>query len=530
MYGNLNFIQNEKLYFKAKQIEEETGKKLLNFKEVADYLHCGDEEVRALLSCGSLNSVEPSGSIFRTLDIAAFELGIINRGLDFTLTSALPSAPLIIEDIDAEEFEMIKKKHGIGSVYWNESRNCWQAAFYVLEDGEKKRKIISAQSSDEVYLKMAQLRSGKMAFVSEDEIPKPKELHTVTAIWNFILENMKRPVISDGTYKWYKNITKPMITQLGDVNIEELTSAQIIDFINSLRYTAVGELASESRIKKATEQLKLVISYSMSEGYIIRNPYNLNVRRPRGVERDPRETALNMDEVAQLLGHIRNTKSDMMKTLIPALLLSGLRINEFLALKYSDLDRETGTIYVHEAIHLTYNKNTGKRTGRDLGNTKTEASVRKIPVPPIFFDIIDNWHNFVYENPRRVEGIEREGTQDIIFTGIDGKIRADDTTRSRCAGYLKEWGLKKPNTTFHGFRRTYATLAYEAGAEMETISMLLGHKPDVKDGCEVAREHYIYIRDEFTNQKMKEAVEKFYDYVGSVFEENIELKHLKSKK
>ncbi len=58
-----------------------------------------------------------------------------------------------------------------------------------------------------------------MAFVSEEEIPKPKELHKVAAIWGYILENIKRPVISDDTYKWYKNITKPMITQLGDVKI-----------------------------------------------------------------------------------------------------------------------------------------------------------------------------------------------------------------------------------------------------------------------------------------------------------------------
>jgi hypothetical protein len=53
----------------------------------------------------------------------------------------------------------------------------------------------------------------------------------------------------------------------------------------------------------------------------------------------------------------------------------------------------------------------------------------------MFFNIIDNWHDFVYTNARRVRGIEREGTQDInLCTGIDGKIRADDTTRARCAG------------------------------------------------------------------------------------------------
>ncbi len=297
-----------------------------------------------------------------------------------------------------------------------------------------------------------------------------------------------------------------------------------------MRYTAVGELASESRVKKATEQLKLVINYSLEEGYITKNPYNRNVRRPKGVDRDPRQTALTWAELEQLLTEIKKTKSNMMKTLVPALLLSGLRINEFLALKYSDLDRETGTIYVHEAIHITYNKTTGKRTGRDFGETKTEASVRKIPVPPLFFDIIDNWHNFVYKNPRRVSGIEREGTQDIIFAGVDGKIRADDTTRARCADYLKKWGLKKTNTTFHGFRRTYATFMHESSVDKGTVALVLGHKPAVDKDGQVASEHYIRPDDDVvTQKKMKEAVEKFYDYVGSMFEENIELTYLNKK-
>ena len=94
---------------------------------------------------------------------------------------------------------------------------------------------------------------------------------------------------------------------------------------------------------------------------------------------------------------------------------------------------------------------------------------------------------------------------------------------------MKEWGLKKPNTTFHGFRRTYATLMYESGVDVENISMLLGHKPELDDGCTVAREHYICIRDEVTKKKLKETIEKFYDCVGSAFEENIKLSHLKKK-
>lgn len=443
MHENLIIMQSEKVSLKATQIEEATGKRLLNLEDTATYLHCGIEEARALVTCGRLSSIVPNGEVFRPLDIAAFELGIFNRGLDSTLASALPSHPLKFEDIDVEEFEMVKKSHGLGSVYWNESRNCWQAAFYVVENGEKKRKIISSQSYDEAYMRMAQLRGGKMAFVSEDEIPKPKELHKIADIWDYILENIKRPVINEASYHWYQGISKPMLTELGDINIEDLTSSQIINFVNSLKYKEDKQLSSESRIKKATEQLKLVISYSIEEGYIARNPYNRNVKRPRGVELDPRHTALYLEEVEQLLSNIQKTESNMMKTLVPALLLSGLRINEFLALKYCDINRETGTIFIHDAVHLNYDEDTGKEKGRGLGNTKTAASVREIPVPAMFFNIIDNWHDFVYKNARRVRGIEREGTQDIIFTGIDGKIRADDTTRARCAGYLKEWGAEK---------------------------------------------------------------------------------------
>jgi hypothetical protein len=165
----------------------------------------------------------------------------------------------------------------------------------------------------------AQLRGGKMAFVSEDEIPKPKELHKIADIWDYILENIKRPVINEASYHWFWVISKPMLTELGDINIEDLTSSQIINFVNSLKYKEDKQLSSESRIKKATEQLKLVISYSIEEGYIARKSLQRNVKRPRGVELDPRHTALYLEEVEQLLSNIQKTESNMMKTLVPAI-------------------------------------------------------------------------------------------------------------------------------------------------------------------------------------------------------------------
>jgi hypothetical protein len=70
---------------------------------------------------------------------------------------------------------------------------------------------------------------------------------------------------------------------------------------------------------------------------------------------------------------------------------------------------------------------------------------------------------------------------------------------------------------------------YEAGVDKETISLILGHKPAVDKGTQVASDHYIWVRDEVTQGRMKEAVEKFYTRVGSMFEEHIQLTHLKRK-
>ncbi len=60
---------------------------------------------------------------------------------------------------------MVKKSHGLGSVYWNESRNCWQAAFYVVgQNGETKKRRSSVRSHyDEAYMRMPSFRGGKMA-------------------------------------------------------------------------------------------------------------------------------------------------------------------------------------------------------------------------------------------------------------------------------------------------------------------------------------------------------------------------------
>ena len=440
-------------------------------------------------------------------------LAIIQKlGLDFSRGSALPSRPPQIEDIKSEEdFNSMGGKYGFGSVYENKERGCFQAAFYMVEGGVKKRKILSAPSYDEAVLMMAQLRSGKMAYVSEKEIPAPQQYHTVGEIWNYILKYQKAG-IKESSRRWYMDIAKPMIDQLGDKNIEELTSKDVQAFTLSLKYREDGGLSSESKVKKTTEQLKAVIRYAINEGYITRNPYNGNVKRPKGIQRDPRETAYTKKEVIKLLNAVAHENSIVLSTLVKCLLLSGMRIGEFVTLRYSDLNRKQGTIHV---CHSVDKHDDGTRS---LGTTKTEAGDRVIPVPKQFFEAIDAWSVYVRSDKKRVARIKAQGTEDIIFTASNGTIRNADTARNHLNEITKKAGLKKPNSSFHGLRRTYASLMHDSGVDVETISVLLGHKPDLDDGCQVARKHYIRPNQEINLFKKCAAVKKYMEFMSGVFD------------
>ena len=423
----------------------------------------------------------------------------------------------LIEDMNEEYWEMVKQ-HGYGSVYKNKARNCYQAAFYLLEDGEKKRKIISAPSYAEALLKMTTITSGETASVREENLPTPQVYHTIKDIWNHIL-NVQKAGIRPSSKRWYIGITKLLIEDLGDTNIEDLTSSDIQKFINKIIVGKNGHPASESKVKKTTEQLKAIVQFALNEGYISKNPFNGNVVRRKGIQNDPRDASYSLNEVEAILKKLKHAESIVLRTAIPALLLTGMRIGEFLTLGYSDLDRDKGMILIRHSIE--------NRSGvRVRGITKTEAGHRTIPVPPIFFDIIDNWQEYVVKNSRRVQLREN---QDVIFCNDRGEIRNPDTLRSDFNEFLRKNHMKKTYSSFHTLRRTYATLMNRSDVDVETISYLLGHKPDLKDGCSVAREHYIKPDREMVEKKKEAAVQKYMVYMGDIFEKNIHFTHLRKK-
>lgn len=173
----------------------------------------------------------------------------------------------------------------------------------------------------------------------------------------------------------------------------------------------------------------------------LRRPYLLDEipfpKRPRKLP-----TVLSPEEVARLIDSARNL---MHRTMLMTLYATGLRRAELCHLKVSDIDSERMVIHVHQGK--------GSRDRDVLLTPKLLDTLREYwrwmkPKTYLFPGMVDNWRADV------------PITEKIVWDAV--------------AHAAKQAGIKK-HVSPHTLRHSFATHMLEAGADLRTIQVLLGH-------------------------------------------------------
>jgi len=161
---------------------------------------------------------------------------------------------------------------------------------------------------------------------------------------------------------------------------------------------------------------------------------------------------LNIEEVSGLLQLLREPA----RTAAFLAVMTGLRVGELLALKWSDIDFEKGQVSVTRSIVL-----------QRVGDCKTEASRKPVPLDSRLAEALYNWRSISpYPRP-----------DDWVFAS------------PHCNGSLPYWPsaffrahilpaanvLGIEDIGWHTFRRTYATLLKANGEDVKTVQELLRH-------------------------------------------------------
>lgn len=130
----------------------------------------------------------------------------------------------------------------------------------------------------------------------------------------------------------------------------------------------------------------------------------------------------------------------------------GLRPQEAFALMKSDIDLISGTISINKSVHSTVD------SMLDIGNTKTDTSVREVPIP-------DQLRPYLTDCMKRT-------VNDFLFTDRAGNLLSIDYIDMLVRNVCKQ---AKVYFTLYQLRHQFSTDLLNSGIPVHTVRDLMGH-------------------------------------------------------
>ena len=455
-------------------LEKILERRVLDLEQIAEYFKKPADTIKDWVDKGKMSCMDRENYTFSVSDISKFELGIHNTvtknsaTVHETLTvGALEYAHNnnLIEDITEEEFNMAVQKYGEGSIYYNERRKCYQMAFYMEVGGEKKRKIVSGTSENDVISKRALIVNSMGPVIGNAMANTGIIRKTVSEALDEYL-TLKEPRVSAATYQSDYYMGKHIHRLIGGRYLNELTKMDVQIFINNAAIKD-GQVMSEKLVKKVKILFNEVVEHGIDNKYLLSSPVR-NIKLPKCKKTDKDSKFLSVEQIARLLDLV----SDNLKyyTIIYVLANTGLRINELLSLKWSDIINDNGkyALDINKALSID------KKRRYIEGDTKSESSVRSIPISGNVIEILEKWRDSFTD--KDIELRKMNNTSEYIFCNRYGKIIQYDNFRCKFKEYLERHGKKDDERyIFHSLRHSYASLLKHGGHGKEEISDLMGH-------------------------------------------------------
>ena len=207
---------------------------------------------------------------------------------------------------------------------------------------------------------------------------------------------------------------------------------------------------SESIQKSICCVLNQIFKFASRQYHIVMPAWDRPVfrRKNKPVE------VLTRKEQAGLLS-VLCQKTDKAKAAAVLCLYTGLRLGELCALKWEDIDVEHGVIFVSRTVQRLSTEGGKMKTALLETTPKSEYSRREIPLSSMISGLIAEIHH------------------DGKYVFGKDKPMEPRTLQNHFKRLLKKAGLKHKN--FHILRHTFATNCIEGGADIKSLSQILGH-------------------------------------------------------
>lgn len=294
----------------------------------------------------------------------------------------------------------------------------------------------------------------------------------------------KKYEIRESTFANYTNLfINNILPCLGDIPCEQFNNKiiQMFAYWCKDKGGKEGKGIGEHYIKDSLLLVKAVIRDGQDEGVFPDFAFK-QIKIPKTLQIETQKQVYTEKEYQKIIDYIlKNISSKSVGILLG--IYTGMRIGEICALQWKDIDFDEQIINVNKTIQRIYNPLDELEPSKIVITPgKTKNSIRQIPMTN---DIIQILKTIKVEDNCYVLSNSKKPIEPRTYRKFYNK-------------FMKETGVEP--IKFHALRHTFASINIENGADVKTISDILGHS-DIA----ITLKTYTH-----TSQKAKEkAIEKF---------------------
>jgi len=315
----------------------------------------------------------------------------------------------------------------------------WEGRIDLGSDpnGKRRRTSVYGKTKGEVQQKIKALLAQQEQGVN---LAAPRQ--TVAQFLAYWFEHHITRTAKPSTHRSYEQVMRLyLVPHIGHIQLDKLTPGHVQQMLNALGDTDL----SARTVQYALTVLQGALKVAVRQGYVARNVAQFV--DPPSVPRFQGQ-ALSPDQAHTLLAQVEGHR---LAALYHVAVLRGLRQGELLALRWSDIDWDAGTLRVAES-----KSNAGRRT-IPLGSALVER-------------LREHWR--WQQEERHIQGMcWRE--HGLVFPSTVGTPLSARNLVRHFKETLRAAGL--PDVRFHDLRHTALTRLAENGAPPAVVQAIAGH-------------------------------------------------------
>lgn len=307
--------------------------------------------------------------------------------------------------------------------------------------------------------------------------------------------------VSNRTFGNHISMIPHILDGLGKYKMREINKTILKKFINNLtlkKYTkkkngTPDTYYSQSMINKIFDLLHgFIIEVSDEEGsQLLKIDFMAKIKKPvSNKHSSEKEQVFTDQEIKKIFSAIKTNK--MISCWIHILADTGVRPSEALALKFSDINFENGTINIFRTLSKTadYDVQEHKRIShflpfiKDLKNDKQNKKIdyqrRTLKVSQQTLKVLKRWEEYIKSNKALLALKCAHNTEEFLFNGFHGQLCLYEDYKQIYQRLLNSKELNGNTMNPYRYRHTVCTDLLRHGVDIKTVQLILGdNTPDM---------------------------------------------------